>query len=116
MTLPPMRLFHLDRLEDETGISGTGRIAEGVVFSDGRVAMNWITQFRSFCFYDSVDDLVSIHGHNGKTQLVFDGLPEHGVGIRRLLVQDQKQRDVRILQAEDHERKQRILEGAEDQG
>lgn len=36
---------------------------EGVVFSDGRVAVRWLTQFRSTSIWDSWDDLWSIHGH-----------------------------------------------------
>jgi len=35
-----MRTFFLERIEDETGISGTGIVAEGVEFSDGQIAMN----------------------------------------------------------------------------
>jgi len=34
-----VRRFFLDRMEDETGVSGSGLVAEGVVFWDGTVAM-----------------------------------------------------------------------------
>jgi len=34
-----IRTFHLVRDEDKTGISGTGVIAEGVVFFSGRVVI-----------------------------------------------------------------------------
>lgn len=36
---------------------------EGVVFSDGRVAIRWLTQFRSVSVWDSMDDLIAVHGH-----------------------------------------------------
>lgn len=34
-----MRRFELHREEDVSGVSGTGVVAEGVAFSDGRVLM-----------------------------------------------------------------------------
>lgn len=69
-----MRRFYLQRSADETGISGAGRVAEGVEFGDGRVAMRWtptsgITA-TSTALYDSLDDVETIHGHGGKTQVV----------------------------------------------
>lgn len=58
-----MRLFHLDRIRDETGVSGTGIVAEGVEFSDGRCAMRWMTPTRSTTVFDSIDELLTVHGH-----------------------------------------------------
>lgn len=66
-----MRLFNLQRNIDETGISGTGTVAEGVEFSDGKCAMRWLTTTASTGFYDNVKQLEQIHGHGGKTQVVF---------------------------------------------
>lgn len=66
-----MRRFYLNRKEDETGVSGTGVIAEGVMFSSGKVAMTWKTKYTSYVFYDSIEDVEHIHGHNGKTELVW---------------------------------------------
>ena len=63
----PPRRFVLDRAEDVTGTSGTGVVAEGVVFSDGTVVIHWCVKLRSTAIYDSMDDLVAIHGHNGST-------------------------------------------------
>lgn len=62
-----MRLFVLDRLEDETGISGTGIVAEGVLFSDGTCALRWRTETASTGVYASTEDVEAIHGHGGKT-------------------------------------------------
>jgi hypothetical protein len=36
---------------------------EGVVFSDGRVAVRWLTAKRSTSTWDSLDDMLAIHGH-----------------------------------------------------
>jgi hypothetical protein len=62
-----MRRFYLDRKEDETGISGTGTIAEGLQFSDGSCVMRWRTETSSTAFYKSIEDVEFIHGHQGKT-------------------------------------------------
>ena len=59
------------RYEDESGISGTGRVAEGIVFSSGWVVLTWLTQYTSFAVYPSIDEVRAIHGHGGKTQVVF---------------------------------------------
>lgn len=66
-----MRAFMLNRFEDETGVSGTGAVAEGVEFSDGRVAMRWMTETASVAFYDCIEHVEQIHGHGGKTQVEF---------------------------------------------
>ena len=62
-----MRRFHLRRLEDETGVSGTGIITEGIEFSDGSCAMRWLTNTSSVAIYANIEDLMIIHGHNGNT-------------------------------------------------
>lgn len=66
-----MRPFNLDRLEDESGVSGTGTVAQGVVFDDGTCAMRWLTNKASTAIYDSITDLEAIHGHGGKTKVVY---------------------------------------------
>lgn len=65
------RRFALWRDEDQTGVSGTGTVAEGVQFGDGRCAMRWLTPVTSGAFYDSISDVESIHGHNGATKVVW---------------------------------------------
>lgn len=62
--------FYLERDLDETGISGTGRVAHGVIFEDGRVAMRWLTECRTTTTYDNILDVITLHGHGGKTRLV----------------------------------------------
>jgi hypothetical protein len=43
---------------------------EGVVSSDGRVAVFWLTEYRSVSVWNSVEDMLAIHGH-----------PEYGTRI-----------------------------------
>jgi hypothetical protein len=64
--------FHLQRDEDESGVSGTGCVAEGVEFSDGTVALRWVVGARhSTGVYDDIGDVVAIHGHQGKTRVAW---------------------------------------------
>ena len=66
--------FFLKRIEDETGISGTGVVARGVVLPSGSVVLEWSTFHSSICIYKNINDVEAIHGHNGKT-LVVMGAP-----------------------------------------
>lgn len=64
-----MQRFQLERHEDLTGCSGTGIVAEGVVFSDGTTVMRWLVAPCSTAIYSSVDDVIRLHGHEGRTVL-----------------------------------------------
>lgn len=69
-----MRRFKLERLKDITGISGTGFVAEGVVFGDGRVAMRWVVgQYPTTVVHDSIASVEALH------------VAGHGAGNNRLL-------------------------------
>ena len=62
-----MRRFELFRTEDETGISGIGTIAEGCEFHDGTCYLSWLTEQQSEGRYPTIERLIGIHGHEGKT-------------------------------------------------
>lgn len=64
-------MFYLLRRHDHSGVSGTGVVAEGIEFTDGRVAMRWLTDTASTCCYDSLDDLIGVHGHGGSTEVIY---------------------------------------------
>jgi hypothetical protein len=66
-----MLRFQLHRDEDETGVSGVGVVAEGVLFTDGVAAIRWLTEPTSTAIYRSIADVEHIHGHQGKTRIVF---------------------------------------------
>lgn len=67
-----MKVFYLYRAEDESGISGTGRVAQGFVADNGRAALFWLSEHPSVTVYDSVGEVQAIHGHSGKTELRFE--------------------------------------------
>lgn len=64
-----MRRFVLNRLIDVNGISGTGTVVYGVQFPDGTVVYRWNTVTATTVVADSIDDVMSIHGHDGATVL-----------------------------------------------
>lgn len=66
-----MRRFFLKRLEDPTGVSGTGVVAWGAILPSGKCVLEWTTQYRSIAIYDSPSEIVMIHGHEGRTVLVW---------------------------------------------
>lgn len=66
------RRFVVQRDIDETGVSGTGLVVEGVQFEDGRVAFRWCAQpARSSGEFDCIETMMGIHGHDGKTRAVW---------------------------------------------
>jgi hypothetical protein len=72
-----MRRFILQREIDETGISGTGIIAEGVVFDEkgrpgeGKVVLHWCTSESSIVIYENLNGVTKVHCHNGNTKIIW---------------------------------------------
>lgn len=62
-----MRTFYLVRREDVSGVSGTGRVAEGVEWTNGRVSMCWLGTYHIIEEADSMHVIEAVHGHAGKT-------------------------------------------------
>lgn len=59
------RLFSLHRQSDESGVSGTGRVLDGVIFHNGKVVVCWRTDLRgghsSLVIYDSWEAFKAVH-------------------------------------------------------
>lgn len=68
-----MRTFKLIRKEDVSGVSGTGTVAEGVEFHDGQCVVSWFGKYHSIEVHPNIETVMAIHGHQGKTEVVFDG-------------------------------------------
>ncbi len=66
-----LRHFILVRKKDLTGTSGTGIVAEGVVFEDGQAVLKWLRKPYSLGVYPSLKNLLDVHGHEGNTQVRF---------------------------------------------
>lgn len=63
-----MELFQLNREVDISGVSGTGVVAQGVRFDNGKVAVTFISgPVSSVIVYDSFHDALQVHAHGGHT-------------------------------------------------
>lgn len=74
------RTFVLIRDEDVTGISGTGPVADGVVFPDGTTVLRWrdvagpkagSAVRPTLVVHESAESVEALHGHGGSTRIVW---------------------------------------------
>jgi hypothetical protein len=89
-----MRRFVLQRDVDETGVSGTGEVADGVMFDvpasfqfpdgvrlhlpAGWVRMKWRGERSSTGLWRDLETMLAVHGHNGATRVVWADLRPEG--------------------------------------
>lgn len=79
--------FYLYRQTDPVGVSGTGVVAEGVRFEDGRCVIRWCVpgKPRSTSEFDSIVELMEITGHGGSTVVMWldttEEPPEDQAGV-----------------------------------
>ena len=74
------RLFHLQRDTDITGVSGTGRVADGVLWPDGTATLRWLGDRASTVHWDRIGDAKAVHGHGGATRIVLNDSPGARLG------------------------------------
>lgn len=66
-----MRRFFVQRNVDDSGISGTGKVAEGCLFDTNWVGLVWLGDHVTLSFYPSIDEFIAIHGHGGSTSIIW---------------------------------------------
>jgi hypothetical protein len=59
--LPEPQLFKMVRHHDETGVSGTGVVAEGMVFSNGKCAVCWLGALSCVQVWETFDAFKKVH-------------------------------------------------------
>lgn len=70
-----MRKFYLLRHEDVHNNSGTGVVAQGVIFDQGMGAMTWLTDEPTVTtFVRGIRGVKKLHGHDGKTEVIIEGV------------------------------------------
>lgn len=78
--------FQLVRHDDESGVSGTGVVAEGVEFPSGACVFEWFNDRNPDVNTtqngltvkpgpDGAEDLIEVHGHGGRTVINWLGEP-----------------------------------------
>jgi hypothetical protein len=63
--------FQLVRNVDVTGVSGTGVVADGVLWPDGTVTIRWRGDRPSTVNWGHLDHAVAVHGHGGQTRIAW---------------------------------------------
>ena len=91
-----MTKFWLQRNVDVTGISGTGIVAEGVVFTDGTAVMHWLSKESTLTtFSGGLEQIERLHGHGGASVLVLDK-PNVSAGRLATVLWDRPAQEVTI--------------------
>jgi hypothetical protein len=73
------RRFYLQRKQDESGVSGTGRVAEGMAWEDGIAVLHWLVVGETTGIYaptvkdrrSGIQKIKAIHGHDNRTLLIW---------------------------------------------
>ncbi|RLU79247.1 hypothetical protein CTZ27_37010 [Streptomyces griseocarneus] len=78
-TEPRARVFVLQRDRDMSGVSGTGVVADGVLWPDGTASIRWRGHHPSIVFWSGgITDAEAVHGHGGATRIVWlDTAPDN---------------------------------------
>ncbi|TDD61052.1 hypothetical protein E1263_08660 [Kribbella antibiotica] len=67
--LTPFRRGELFRRSDVSGVSGTGVVAQVVLFGNGLVAVGWLGDKPCVQVWPCLDWGLGIHGHEGATEI-----------------------------------------------
>lgn len=65
------RRFYMLRIKDVSGVSGTGIVGVGFEFPDGKCVMQWQTDSSTITTFESVSDVIAVHGHGGHSKIIF---------------------------------------------
>lgn len=66
-----IRVGVLLRHEDESGVSGAGIVADVIEYPDGWCVAHWRSNVPSTNVYPNYKALATVHGHGGKTEVVW---------------------------------------------
>jgi hypothetical protein len=63
----------VERDFDVSGVTGTGKVSTFCINDDGRIVIFWPT---GHGYFDSLEEAIKVHGHNGHTRFVILDDPE----------------------------------------
>lgn len=94
MTSNRPRTYRLVRDQDVTGVSGTGTVADGVLWPDGTTTLRWRGEWPTTVTHDrGMASAEHIHGHDGRTHVEWDVdrvIPPDLAEVRRILTEAQQ--------------------------
>ncbi len=65
------RRFYLQRKEDISGVSGVGKVAEGMEFENGLCVLSFSSSYPHANVYANMRAVEEVHGHGGATEVIF---------------------------------------------
>ena len=71
MELINSRRFYFKRTTDVSGVSGTGRVLDGVQLPSGKIVVEWRPPTHTISFFNSIHDFEAIHCHEGKGVVIW---------------------------------------------
>ena len=88
MDCTKIKLFSMIRKHDESHISGTGRVLDGVIFPGGRTVVEWRSENASITIFDNFEEFKAVHINphpKNKTEIIWHHVTEaKGEGKRRV--------------------------------
>jgi len=63
-------VYKLMRGKDISGVSGTGLVAWATEYPNGLTTVCWNGIIKSVVVYNTLEEAIQIHGHNGATEFV----------------------------------------------
>lgn len=73
MSQHEFKRFYMNRSKDETGVSGTGRVLEGILTASGKIIVEWKFPYHTIGIYNSLEEFKFIHqkSHPNSSKLVW---------------------------------------------
>lgn len=64
--------FEMSRGNDSSGVSGTGKVVEGVIFDNGQVVIRWVTESGCIAVWNSFREFLNVHvlSHPGNDTII----------------------------------------------
>jgi hypothetical protein len=64
-----MKSFEIIREEDNTGLSGTGKVAEGIEFSNGKCVVCWCSDVSTIVIHENIKSIEIIMLSHSKSKI-----------------------------------------------
>ena len=67
-----MKTFTVVREIDISGLSGIGKVAEGVEFTNGKCIVCWCTEVSSMVIHENIESVNKIMCSHSKSTIIYD--------------------------------------------